>query len=130
MYRINNSEIFGISLSVCSIFDWTVWDDGWPTRARTRLWTSKVPQRSDGLGQVVVELGHAGREEGVDHRARKEAAQVCLEKSHHLSSAWIPGNQFDTEAVRKGLGRAALPTVGDLTLRRGCRCSHRRGWPL
>lgn len=54
---------------------------GVPARAARR---SEVFERLDGLGQVAVELGHAGGEEGVDHGARQEAAQVRLEEAEHL----------------------------------------------
>lgn len=45
---------------------------------------SKVLQGLDGLGQVAVELGHAGGEERVDHGTGEEAPQVGLEEAEHL----------------------------------------------
>lgn len=56
---------------------------------------SKVLQGFNSLGQVAVELGHAGREEGVNHRAREEAAQVCLEEAEHLGFVRLSGNKAD-----------------------------------
>lgn len=53
-------------------------------------WTvSKVLDRFDGLGQVAEELGHAGGEEGVDHGARQQSAQVCLEEGEHLGAVGL-----------------------------------------
>lgn len=51
---------------------------------------SKVLDRLDRLGQVAEELGHAGGEEGVDHGAREEPPQVCLEEGEHLGAVGFP----------------------------------------
>ena len=53
---------------------------------------SEVLEGFDGLGQVAVELGHAGGEERVDDGAREEAAQVCLEETEHLGFVGLSGN--------------------------------------
>ena len=52
---------------------------------------SKVLEGFDSFGKVAVELGHAGGEERVDHRAREEAAQVCLEEAEHLGFVGLSG---------------------------------------
>lgn len=52
---------------------------------------SNVFVRLDRLGQVVVELSHAGRKERVDDRAREQAPQVRLEERVHLSFVGFPG---------------------------------------
>lgn len=63
-----------------------------PNRAKNvLLFVLKVLKRFNSLGQVGVELGHAGREERVNHRAWKQATQVCLEETKHLSFAGLPG---------------------------------------
>lgn len=51
---------------------------------------SVVLEGLDGLGQVAVELHHAGWEEGVDHGARQEAPQVRLEETEQLCFVWLP----------------------------------------
>lgn len=56
---------------------------------------SKVLQGFDSLGQVAVELGHAGREEGVDHGAREEASQVGLEEAEHLGFVGLSANKAE-----------------------------------
>lgn len=60
---------------------------GWADQSlglRLEAEVSEVFEGFDSLGQVAVELGHAGGEERVDHGARQEAAQVCLEETEHL----------------------------------------------
>lgn len=51
---------------------------------------SEVFEGSDSLGQVAIEAGHAGGEEGVNDRARQESAQVCLEEAHHQGFVGLP----------------------------------------
>lgn len=62
------------------------------TRAKGRysMSVSVVLEGLDGLGQVAVELHHAGWEEGVDHGARQEAPQVRLEETEQLCFVWLP----------------------------------------
>lgn len=51
---------------------------------------SEISERSDCLGQVAVEVGHTGREEGVHHRAGQEAPQVRLEETHDQGFVGLP----------------------------------------
>lgn len=59
---------------------------------------SVVLEGLDGLGQVAVELHHAGWEERVDHGARQEAPQVRLEETEQLGFVWLP-RDGDTDAA-------------------------------
>lgn len=58
---------------------------------------SVVLEGLDGLGQVAVELHHAGWEERVDHGARQEAPQVRLEETEQLGFVWLPGGEGKKE---------------------------------
>lgn len=51
---------------------------------------SEIFERSDCLGQVAVEGGHAGREEGVNDGARQEAPEVRLEETQHQGFVGLP----------------------------------------
>lgn len=62
---------------------------------------SQVLQRLDSLGQVAVELGHAGGEERVHHRAREEAAQVCLEEREDLGFVGLPASESNKHTMRQ-----------------------------
>lgn len=59
-------------------------------RQISRLTVSKVLERFDSLGQVAKELVHAWGEERVDHRARQESPQICLEEGEHLGAVGFP----------------------------------------
>ena len=56
---------------------------------------SKVLEGFHSLGQVAVELWHAGGEEGVDHGAREEATQVGLEEAEHLGFVGLSGDRVE-----------------------------------
>lgn len=51
---------------------------------------SDIFERSDCLGQVAVEGGHAGREEGVHDGAGQEAPEVRLEETQHQGLVGLP----------------------------------------
>lgn len=58
---------------------------------------SKIFERSDSLAQVAVEVGHTGRKEGVNHRARQEASEVCLEETYDEGFVGLPGKNRRNE---------------------------------
>lgn len=69
-------------------------------RQISRLTASKVLERFDGLGQVAEELVHAWGEERVDHRARQESPQICLEEGEHLGAVGFP--EYSVKEKHKG----------------------------
>ncbi len=104
---------------------------------------SKILEGFDSLGQVAVELSHAGGEERVDHGAREEAPQVCLEETENVGFVGLSGNgveekhkrNFNTKTRSKGSTVKMASTVffsvclcvSILTLRWGHRCNHMDG---
>lgn len=96
---------------------------------------SKILEGFDSLRQVAVELGHAGGEERVDHGAREEAPQVCLEETEHLGFVGLSGNgaeetherNFNTKTRSKSSTVSVSLRVSILTLRWGHRCNRMDG---
>lgn len=83
MTQLYVDSIFGFIISECEHLAW-LFSEHHCLRAISLLLVSKIFEGFNRLGQVAVELSHAGGEERVNHRAREEATQVCVEETEHL----------------------------------------------
>lgn len=56
-------------------------------------------ERFDGFGEVTVKVRHAGGEEGIHHRTRKQTSEISLEEADQSRFTCFPANQQKIERM-------------------------------